>query len=269
MEKYISKDIKINLERGLDFNYQGFTIKIYQIYKDNGTTGGMVSEGVTIKEGSWIKGGGMVVNLNKQGRTHVSGNSNIKGVVILFAYEVYLDNVFMKDRDCRIVSESDEDRGFGKVRIRNLTMYEGSEIKLFVDSDKTKANKFEIDIDRVRIGEKAILNLQNYGSVRNLDMYYSSVINARVFSKFSISNTSVGEDSYISFGGISTLFVSDFTIKKSVDKVSDNHITFTNLNGQSDLIISNCLVDNISLSKKLVDECEIYERVVKWESQNM
>ena len=40
MEKYIGKDIKINLEKGLDFNYQGFTIKIYQIYKDNGTTGG-------------------------------------------------------------------------------------------------------------------------------------------------------------------------------------------------------------------------------------
>ena len=116
------------------------------------------------------------------------------------------------------------------------------------------------------MGEKAILNLQNYGSVRNLDMYYSSAINARVFSKFSISNTSIGEDSYISFGGISTLFVSDFTIKKSVDKVSDNHITFTNLNGQSDLIISNCLVDNCSISKKLEDECAIYERVT-WESQ--
>lgn len=268
MEKYIGKDIKINLEKGLDFNYQGFTIKIYQIYKDNGTTGGMVSEGVTIEEGSWIKGGGMVVNLNKQGRTHVSGNSNIKGVVILFAYEVYLDNVFMKDRDCRIVSESDEDREFGKIRIKNLTMYERSEIKLFVDSDKPKANKFEIDIDRVKLGEKAILNLQNYGSVRSLDMYYSSAINARVFSKFSISNTSIGEDSYISFGGISTLFVSDFTIKKNVDKVSDNHITFTNLNGQSDLIISNCLVDNCSLSKKLEDECAIYERVT-WESQTI
>lgn len=274
MEKYIGKDIKINLEKGLDFNYQGFTVKIYQIYKDNGAIGGMVSEGVTIEEGSWIKEGGMVVNLNKQGRTHVSGNSNIKGVVILFAYEVYLNNVFMKDRDCRIVSEDggdeeDDARAFGRIRIKSLTMYGGSEIKLFVDSDKSKAGKFEIDIDRVRIGERAILNLQNYGSVRNLDMYYSSVINARVFSKFSISNTSVGEDSYISFGGISTLFVSDFTIKKSVDKVSDNHITFTNLNGQSDLIISNCLVDNCSLSKKLVDECEIYERIVKWESQNM
>ena len=268
MEKYIGKDIKINLEKGLEFNWGDFTIKIYQIYKDNGTVGGMVSEGVTIEEDSWIKSGGLVVNLNKRGRTHVSGNSNIKGVVILFAYEVYLDNVFMKDRDCRIVSESDEDRGFGKVRIKNLTMYEGSEIKLFVDADKPKANKFEIDIDRVKIGEKSILNLQNYGSVRSLDMYYSSVINARVSSKFSINNVSIGEDSYISFSGIGTLFVSDFTVKKTVEKVNDNHITFTNLNGESDLIISNCLVDNCSLSKKLVDECGIYENK-KWESQSI
>ena len=119
MEKYIGKDIKINLEKGLDFNYNGFSIKIYQIYKDNGMVGGMVSEGVTMEEKSWIKEGGMAVNLNKQGRTHVSGKSNIKGVVILFAYEVYLDDVFMKNRDCRIVSEDggDEDddaRAFGK-----------------------------------------------------------------------------------------------------------------------------------------------------------
>jgi hypothetical protein len=269
MEKYIGKDIKINLEKGLDFNYQGFTVKIYQIYKDNGTTGGMVSEGVTIEEESWIKGGGMVVNMIGGGKVHVSGKSIIKGVVTLFADEVYLDSVFMKDRACRIVSADGEDRVLGKVRIKNLTMYEGSEIKLFVDSDKPKADKFEIDIDRVKLGEKAILNLQNYGSVRNLDMYYSSVINARVSSKFSINNTSIGEDRYISFSSIGTLFVSDFTVKKSVDKLESNHITFANQNGESDLIISNCLVDNCSLSKKLVDECEIYERVVKWESQNM
>lgn len=268
MEKYIGKGVKINLEKGLDFNYQGFTVKIYQIYKDNGAIGGMVSEGVTIEEESWIKEGGMVVNLNKQGRTHVSGKSNIKGVVILFAYEVYLDNVFMKNRDCRIVSEYDDARAFGVVRIKNLTMYEGSEIKLFVDSDKPKADKFEIDIDRVKLGEKAILNLQNYGSVRSLDMYYSSVINARVSSKFSINNVSIGEDSYISFSSIGTLFVSDFTVKKSASKLESNHITFANQNGESDLIISNCLVDNCSLSKKLVDECEIYERIVKWENQS-
>lgn len=266
MEKYIGKNIKINLEKGLDFNYNDASIKIYQIYKDNGTIGGMVSEGVTIEEKSWIKEGGMVVSMIGGGRVHISGNSNIKGVVTLFADEIYLDNVFMKNRECRIASESnDEGREFGKVRIKNLTMYEGSEIRLFIDTSESMIINRDIDMDRVRLGDKAILNLQNYGSVRNLDVHYSSVLNARVSSKFSISNMEIGDNGYISFSGIGTLFISDFMVIRG-NIVRSNHVTFANQDGESDLIISNCSVDSYSFSKSLVEECEIYERV-KWESR--
>lgn len=268
MEKYIGPDIKIDLEKGIEFYHAASdsTLEIYQIYKDDGTKGGKVSLGVTLDDSSWIEEGGLVVNLCSK-RIHITNNSNIKSTVLLEALEVCLDMVIVEGRESEIISSGGG--RFSKIKLKDVVLGRASMIELAADIDEPKTDYFEIDVENVNVEGNSTLKLRNYGSVRDLKLVESSALVVDSI-KFAINNVTVGQANFLTILELDTLFISDLTVKNNPNK-NLNHISFNGLDAVlrgNSLIVANCLIKGGAYIRKVIgDKYVIYENET-WENQN-